>query len=98
MAEPWRLIYNPRGDAADLVAYPSGIAEGKFAGRFMGSSKRPPNTLLIQGVKKKGVIVGADVYVRKTEAEKRGIEIARRPRVGRGGAAPSGAIFYQEIS
>lgn len=97
MAEPWRLIYKPRGDTADMVAYASGIAEGKFAGKFMGSAKRPPNTLIIQGVKKRGVIVGADVFVRKNEAEARDMEVARRPRVGRGGAVPTGTLFFQEM-
>ncbi len=97
MENKWRLIYNPEGDAADLVAYPSGIFEGKYAGRFLGTAKRPPNTLLIQGLRKKGLVTGADVFVREGEAEKRDMDLVRMPRIGRGGSQPCGTILYQDL-
>ncbi|HSW35688.1 MAG TPA: AMP-binding protein, partial [Candidatus Limnocylindrales bacterium] len=83
-------------DVGDLLALPAAIAEGKIAGKFLGS-KRPPNTLIVQGVGKKGVICGADVFVRQEEAQSEGIDVAKRSRSGRAGATPFGAINFQKF-
>lgn len=92
----WRFMFRPETDAADLLAMPAAVAEGKITGKFLGS-KPPPNTLLIQGVNKKGVICGADVYVRSEGAAEEEMDVARRPRTGRGGTAPLGAVHYRKF-
>ncbi len=92
----WRYMSRLETDAADLLALPAAIAEGKIAGKFLGS-KPPPNTLLVQGVKRKGVVCGADVFVRHESAKAEGIDVAVKTRSGRGGTTPLGAINFQKF-
>lgn len=96
MNKQWRLISRLETDVGDLLALPAAIAEGKIAGKFLGS-KPPPNTLIVQGVKKRGVLCGADVFVRQEEARAEGIDVAKKTRAGRGGTTPLGAINFQKF-
>ncbi|MCK4352945.1 AMP-binding protein [candidate division WOR-3 bacterium] len=94
----WRLIYRPNGDTADIFALPAAIAEGNIASPYLLSAKKAKETVIIQGVGKKGILAGADVSIDKEEAEKQNIEIATTPRSGRGGSRPLGTISYQELT
>jgi len=64
-----RLIYNPDGDAADILAYPSALVEGRLAGKYLLSREKLPDTVVVQGVKRKGILAGADVRVDKESAK-----------------------------
>ena len=93
----WRLILNTKAEAADLLAMPSAIAEARLAGRYILTQKPVPETIIIQRVKRKGLVAGAEVVVDREEAEKRGIDIAVQPRRGRRGARAAGTISLQEL-
>lgn len=97
MAETWRIIYNPEGDIADLLAYPSALAEGRIAGKYMLSNETLPDTLVIQGLKRKGILAGADVKIDREEARKHEIDVALSPRTGRRGAQPVGTVQLAEL-
>ncbi len=97
MGFKWRLIFNPEGDAADLLAYPSALVEGRIAGKYLLSREKLPDTIVVQGVKKKGILVGADVRVNKESAQKNDMEIATYPRSGRGGAKLADTVSFQEL-
>ena len=97
MAEKWRLIYNPEGDAADILAYPSALVEGRLAGKYLLSREKLPDTVVVQGVKKKGILAGADVHVSKDSAKEHGIDVASYPRSGRGGAQQAETVSLKEI-
>ena len=92
MADKWRLIYNPDGDAADILAYPSALVEGRLAGKYLLSREKFPDTIIVQGVKKKGILAGADVRIDKESAKNHDIEVASYPRSGRGGAKQAGSF------
>jgi long-chain acyl-CoA synthetase len=51
-SDRWRYIFNPDGDAADLLAYPSALVEGRIAGKYLLSREKLPDTVVVQGVKK----------------------------------------------
>ncbi len=93
----WRLIYNPEADIADILAMPSAVAEGKIAGRYIMAAKASPETVIIQSVKKKGILAGAEVTVDHEEADKRGIDIAIQPKAGRASIKPAETISLQEM-
>lgn len=93
----WRLIWNPDGDAADILAYATGLAEGRIAGKYMLSGESLPDTVVIQGVKRKGIIAGADLNVDQDAAEKQQIDVARQPRSGRSGTDPVDTISLAEV-
>ena len=97
MSTAWRLLYNPDGDAADILAYPSALAEGRIGGKYMLSKDQLPDTLVIQGVKRRGIIAGADVKIDKKAAEAAGVDVARAPRSGRRGAQPADTISLSEL-
>src|SRR3972149_5569256 len=97
MAETWRIIYNPEGDIADLLASPSALAEGRIAGKYMLSSENLPDTLVVQGVKRRGILAGADVKIDREEARKHEIDVALSPRTGRRGAQPVGTVQLAEL-
>ena len=92
----WRLIYNPESDAYEVVAYASAVAEGKVTGKYI-SGKSSPDTVIIQGAKKRGVICETEVLVEKDKASELDIDVAKRPRAGRGGSSPVGTTFFSEI-
>jgi long-chain acyl-CoA synthetase len=93
----WRCIFNPDGDAADLLAYPSALVEGRIAGKYLLSREKLPDTVVVQGVKKMGILAGADVRVDRQLAQKNGVEVAKRPRSGRGGAKLSETVSFIEL-
>ncbi|UCC66192.1 MAG: AMP-binding protein, partial [Deltaproteobacteria bacterium] len=93
----WRLIHNAEGEVADLLALPAAVAEARVAGRYILTSKPIPETIIIQGVQRKGILVGAEVVVDREEAQREGIEIATQPRRGRGGARPADTISLQDL-
>ncbi len=97
MANEWRLLFNPNADTADLLALPTAVAEGKIAGRYMLAAKSAPETIIIQHVKKRGVVVGSEVFVDRAEAEKAGIEVVVQPHAGRGALKPAETIQLQEL-
>ncbi len=97
MGQAWRVLYNPEGDAADILAYPSALAEGRIGGKYMLSKDQLPDTLVIQGVKRRGIIAGADVKIDKKAAEAASVDVALAPRSGRRGAQPADTISLSEL-
>ncbi len=93
----WRLLYNPDGDAADIVAYATGLAEGRIAGKYMLSNERLPDTVVVQGVTGKGMVAGADLRIDQEAAQQEGITVAKQARSGRSGAAPVDTINLAEL-
>jgi long-chain acyl-CoA synthetase len=96
--ETWRLIYNPEGDVADIVAYGASVAEGRIAGKYQLSNTVVPDTLIIQRSREKGIIAGADVGVEKELAATWNISIARMARQGRNGAKAIGTIQLSDLT
>ena len=93
----WRLVLNPKAEAADLLAMPSAIAEARLAGRYILTNRPVPETFIIPRVQRKSLVAGAEVVIDREEAEKRGIDVAVRPRGGRRGARAAGTISLQEL-
>lgn len=93
----WRLIYTTEGEVADLLALPAAVAEARLAGRYILAQKEVPETIILQWVKEKGIVVGPEVVIDREEAESEGIEIAVRPRGGRGSLRPAETISLQEL-
>ena len=96
--DTWRLIYNPDGDAADIVAYGASVAEGRIAGKYQLSTTLVPDTLIIQKSRELGIIAGADVVVERQLAAAQKIAVARLPRQGRNGARPVGTVQLAELT
>ena len=96
--ETWRLIYNPEGDVADVVAYGASVAEGRIAGKYQLSTTLVPDTLIIQRSKERGIIAGADVGVEKELAAAQKITVARLARGGRNGAKAVGTIQLSDLT
>ncbi len=94
----WRLIYNPEGDVADIVAYGASVAEGRIAGKYQLSNTIVPDTVIIQRSREQGIIAGADVVVDKELAAKENIKIARMARQGRNSAKPIGTIQLSDLT
>jgi long-chain acyl-CoA synthetase len=93
----WRLINNPEGDVLDVTSYGASVAEGRIAGKYQLSNTLVPDTIIVQGVKRPGIVAGADVDVDRDEADKYGVEIARMARGGRNGAKSVGTIKLSEL-
>lgn len=94
----WRLIYNPEGDVADIVAYGASVAEGRIAGKYQLSNTLVPDTMIIQRSREEGIIAGADVVVDKALAAEENIKIARMARQGRNSARPIGTIQLSDLT
>jgi len=95
--ETWRLFFNPEGDAADVVSYGSALAEGRIVGKYQLSSEQLSDSVVIQGVRKKSIVAGADVSVDREAAEDQDIDVAGAPRQGRRGAKPVGSVNLSEL-
>ena len=93
----WRVIFNNEGEVADLMALPAAVAEARIAGRYILAQKPIPETIILQKVKRKGILVGSEVVIDREGAEKKGIEIAVQPKGGRGGMNPAETISFQEL-
>jgi long-chain acyl-CoA synthetase len=96
--ETWRLIYNPEGDVADVVAFGASVAEGRIAGKYQLSTTLVPDTLIIQRSRERGIIAGADVGVEKELAAAQKITVARLARGGRNGAKAVGTIQLSDLT
>ncbi len=94
---PWRLIYNPKGDAADVVSYGAALAEGRIVGKYQLSNEELSDAVVIQSVKRKSIVAGADVSVDRKRAAQENIDVAFAPRQGRRGAKPLGSVFLSEL-
>ncbi len=97
MAREWRLMVMESSDAADLAAVPAAIAEGRIASRYAMAAKAPPETVIVQHVGRRGLLVGAEVSVDTEEAGKRDIDVAVMPRSGRGAMRPVDTISLKEL-
>ena len=93
----WRVIFNPEGDTADLLAYASALIEGRIAGKYMLSNEKLPDTVVVQGFRERGIIAGAEVEVDRQAAKTNGIAVADTPRGGRGGPQPVGTLSLQDL-
>lgn len=97
MKAPWRLIVNDHASVEDLVAFPAAVVEGEIAGKYILSAKSFVNTLIVNKILKRGLLVGADVVCDLSAASKKDIDIAVKPRIGRGGMIPAGTISLEEL-
>jgi long-chain acyl-CoA synthetase len=95
--EPWRLIFKPHGDVADIMALPGAVLQGRIAGRGQPSAALPPGTVIIQGVSRKGILAGVDVAVDREAASEHDVDVALQPRAGRSGLRPAGTISFEEM-
>ncbi len=93
----WRLICNTEAGVADLLALPAAVAEARIAGRYILAQRSVPETIILQRVKRKGILAGAEVVIDKEGAQRKGIEVATQPRGGRRGARPAETISLQEL-
>ena len=96
-ADAWRVIYNPEGDPADVVAYGAAVAEGRIAGKYQLSTTKVPDTVIIQRSRFPGIVVGADVTVNRDAAKAAGVRVARTQRQGRNSAKTVGTIELSEL-
>jgi long-chain acyl-CoA synthetase len=94
---PWRLVYNPDGDPADVVAYGAAVAEGRIAGKYQLNTTKVPNTVIVQQSTSTGIVAGADVKVDAKAAGQQGISIVRAPREGRNSARTVGTIRLEQL-
>ncbi len=97
MPKKWRLVFNPDGDAADVIAYGAGVAEGRIAGKYQLSNEQVPDTVIVQGMRQKGIIAGADVKIASEAAEEVGVQVARQARSGRNSAKPVGTVNLGDV-
>jgi len=93
----FRLIYNPNGDTADVVAYGAAVAEGRIAGKYQLSNISVPDTLIVQKSTSKGIIAGADVKIDRDQAASEGIQLAKAARSGRNSARAVGTVPLSEV-
>lgn len=93
----WRVIYNPGGDTADVVAYGAAVAEGRIAGKYQLSTTAVPDTVIVQRSTRQGIIAGADVRVDRDAARDAQIEVAQAPRQGRNSARAVGTVPLSEL-
>ena len=97
MSDKWRVFYNPKGDTADVLAYPSALVEGRIAGKYMLSGEELSNSLVVQNVKRRGILAGADVKIEREAARKNDIDVAYAARGGRGSPQPYGSITLSQL-
>jgi len=90
-------LFRSDADVADVWAYAAAVAEGTIASRYLLSSSSHDATVILLGVTRPGVLVGPDVAVVEDEAALRGVDVARLPRAGRGGARPAETISFEEM-
>lgn len=92
-----RLIFNPEGDTADVVALGAAVAEGRIAGKYQLSNISVPDTLIVQKSTSKGIIAGADVKIDRDQAGSEGIQLAKAARSGRNSARAVGTVPLSEV-
>lgn len=97
MGEKWRSLFIPDAGTADMLAYPSALIEGRIAGKYMLSGESLPNTVVVLGYKRNGILAGAEVEVNKDIAAKNDIDVAIMARSGRGGPKPVDTLSLQDL-
>ncbi|AFG37378.1 AMP-binding protein [Spirochaeta africana] len=97
MPEKWRSIFIPDASTADMLAYPSALIEGRIAGKYMLSGEALPNTAVVLGYQRNGILAGAEVDINKDAAAKNNIDVAIMARSGRGGPKPVDTIGLQDL-
>lgn len=97
MGDAWRLIYNPEGDAADVVSYAASVAEGRIAGKYQLSNTSVPNTVIVQRAQQPGIVIGADITPDREAARAQGIQVAQAPRLGRNSAKAIGTLSLSNL-
>lgn len=97
MPKTWRSIYEPNAATSDMLAYPSALVEGRIAGKYMLSGETLPDTAVVLGYAKNGILAGAEVDINKESAAKNTIEVAVMARSGRGGPKPVDTIGLQDL-
>ncbi|NVL89498.1 MAG: AMP-binding protein [Desulfobacterales bacterium] len=95
--EQWRLIFQPDGDVADVMALPGAVMEGRIAGRYLLASGGAPGTVIVQGVCRKGILAGVDVAVDHEEASEHDVDVAYQPRGGRSSLRPAETVNFEEM-
>ena len=95
--EPWRLIFRPHGDMADIMALPGAVLEGQIAGRYLLSSTVTPGTVILQGVSRKGILAGVDVAIDHEAATEHDVDVAYQPRSGRASLRPAETVNFEEM-
>jgi long-chain acyl-CoA synthetase len=93
----WRFLFRPAGDVADVMAIPGAVVEGRIAGKYLLSSGAPEATVILQGVSRRGVLVGADVQVDQRAAAEYDVDVAFQPRSGRASLRPAETISLEEM-
>ncbi|NVM22596.1 MAG: AMP-binding protein [Desulfobacterales bacterium] len=93
----WRLIFQPDGDVADVMALPGAVVEGRIAGRYLLASGGAPGTVIIQGVCRKGILAGVDVAVDRRAASEHDVDVAYQPRGGRASLRPAETVNFEEM-
>jgi long-chain acyl-CoA synthetase len=95
--DQWRLIFRPDSDMADVMALPGAVVEGKIAGRYLLASGGAAGTVIIQGVRRKGILAGVDVDVDHEAASQHGVDVAYQPRTGRASLRPAETVNFEEM-
>ncbi len=93
----WRLVAKPDADVFDVQACPSAAVESAIASKYLLASRKHEATLFVLGMAKRGVLAGPDVSVVDDEAARRGVDVARIPRAGRGAARPAQTVSLDEM-
>ncbi|RLB80848.1 MAG: acyl-CoA synthetase [Deltaproteobacteria bacterium] len=95
--EQWRLIFQPDGDMADVMALPGAVVEGQIAGRYLLASGGTAGTVIIQGVRRKGILAGVDVAIDHQAASEHDVDVAYQPRGGRASLRPAETVNFEEM-
>lgn len=94
----WRNFFRADADVADLLAYPSALAEGRIAGKYLLSHTQAPDTVVVLGFRRRGLLAGADVKIDRAAARRAEIDVAVSPRAGRRGPQPVGTLSLAELT
>lgn len=91
--DQWRLISKPDGDIADVMALPGAVVEAQIAGRYQVASAVTPGTVIIQGVRRKGILAGVDAAIDREAASEHDVDVACQPR----GVRPAETVNLEEM-
>ncbi|TET46515.1 acyl-CoA synthetase [candidate division TA06 bacterium] len=91
-----RVIDAPETDVGDLFALPSAVAESRIVSPFLMTTG-VEDTVIIQSITRKGILAGADVKIDLDKAREENMNVAIKPRAGRGGASLIDTIPYKEL-
>jgi long-chain acyl-CoA synthetase len=94
MERTWRLIFLEHSDVADLAAVPWAAAFALVVRRMLGLTRRRMESVIIQRVRRRGMVVGAEVQVDQEAAARGGIDVAVLPA---GSARPAGTLALSEL-